>query len=556
MIWLWLIVALFTLLVIALLLWPLLRADGADGVDRLAYDLTVYRDQLDEIERDRARGLLSEDQAQAARVEVERRILSAAGKDDAATAAAHSRDGIGGDDGSVASASGRGGVSGMLARARLQGEWGTATLAAVLGLVPVGAVSLYLMIGSPALPGLPHAERISNMTEARMARLPAELRDSIQAMRAVLEATPDDAAAWLELGGLYRQADLHGPAYQALRTAQDLGVEHDRLPTVLSEMGESLLLSQQGRVSNRVRQHFLEALRLDPDEPRARFQMGTIALQDGEPERALAIWRHLAADSPPDAPWMPMLRQGMMMVAQQSGIPPASVKPAHPLELAAGEAVERLEMPAGTGEAAIPRDDGPAGAAPGARMRAEADANRAPGQGFSEDERAMIEGMVSGLAARLEENPDDPDGWLRLARAYGVMGRWDEARDAAEQALEQAPKDPAVLDRAAETFLAAARAEGASGPPDRVFPLFRVLLEQDPENAKALYFVGLEAARSGDNERARTLWGRLLEGIPEGEPARAAIQQRIDALSAVAGDGDDGGGDAGSDATGAAPSDG
>ncbi len=542
MIWLWLVVALFTLLVIVLLLLPLLRADGADGVDRLSYDLTVYRDQLDEIERDRARGLLSDDQAEAARVELQRRMLTAAGQDaqDARRQAKGKDKETATPAGRAALArSGRAGVKGLLARARLQGTWGTATLAAVLGLVPVGAVSLYLMVGSPTLPGLPHAERVARATESRLAQVPADIRDSVQAMRLVVEQTPDDAAAWLELGRLYRRAELHGQAVEALQSARSLGVAPDERPMLLAEMGESLLLSQQGRVTPRVRDLFLDALRANRDEPRARFYLGMDAAQSGEPERALAIWRDLSADSAEDAPWMPMLRQSMAMVAQENNIMPASIKPAHPLDLAAGAPVERVEAPAGAGEAAIPpgaRTD----AEPdiGAQTRAEADANRASGEGFSEDERAMIEGMVSGLAARLEANPDDPDGWLRLARAYVVMDRWDDARAAANRAVEQAPEDPDVLTDAADTFIAAARAVGDPRPPQRVFPLFRTVLEQDPDNAKALYFVGLEAADSGDIARARDLWGRLLARIPDGEPSRAAIQRQLESLPPADGAGD------------------
>jgi cytochrome c-type biogenesis protein CcmH len=547
MIWLWLGVALLTLVVIVLLLLPLLRSDGVEGVDRLAYDLTVYRDQLGEIERDRARGLLSDDQAEAARVEVQRRMLAAAGHDDPRRAemAGHAVP-------DQARAVPRPGPGGLLARLRRQGAWGMATLAAVAGLVPVGAISLYLVIGSPGMPGLPHAARMESETESRLAAVPAETRDAIQAMQHVVEQTPDDAAAWLELGRLYRQADLHGAAFEALRTARTLGVEVDETAMLLAEMGESLLLSQQGRVSDQVRRLFLDALVANRNEPRARFYLGMDAAQADEPERALAIWRDLSQDSPPDAPWMGMLRQSMMMVAQDSGIMPVSIKPAHPLDLAAGAPVERVEAPAGAGEAAIPQDTPPPAAQPdaGAQMRAEADAERAPGEGFSEDERAMIEGMVSGLAARLEENPDDPDGWLRLARAYGVMGRWDDARAAADRAVEQAPENADILARAATTYLEAARINGEALPMDRVAPLYRAVLEQNPDHPSALFFLGLDAAQTGDPDRARALWGRLLAGMPEDSPARADIQRQLEALPAAdAGDApSDGDADADADA--------
>jgi cytochrome c-type biogenesis protein CcmH len=263
------------------------------------------------------------------------------------------------------------------------------------------------------------------------------------------------------------------------------------------------------------------------------------AVQEGDPERALAIWRDLSAASPPDAPWMGMLRQSIAMVAQQNGIMPVTVKPAHPLDLEAGAPVERVEPPAGGGGDAADAPDGGTDGGPddgmsaGERMRAEADTGRAPGEGFTEDERAMIEGMVSGLAARLEENPEDVAGWMRLAQSYGVLGRWEDAKAASARAVEQAPEDVDVLEGHADTLMAAAQAAGEPEPPTEVFGLFDTILEAEPDNPKALYFVGLAAAQEGNVGRARDLWGTLLERIPEGEPARAAIQQQMDALPAA-----------------------
>ena len=74
---LWLLAGLLTALVVAVLLIPLLR-QPKDAAARQDYDLAVYRDQLGELDRDLARGILSADQAEAARTEIERRLLTAA----------------------------------------------------------------------------------------------------------------------------------------------------------------------------------------------------------------------------------------------------------------------------------------------------------------------------------------------------------------------------------------------------------------------------------------------------------------------------------------------
>jgi len=533
MILLWLIVALFSALVMAMLMFPLLlRNDDKPDLDRADYDLTVYRDQLAEIDRDLARGLLSDDQAAAARLEVQRRMLAVAGP---------SADTNGGD-GEGANASGKAeGASeappirfmDLIPRAIEQGPWGIATLAAVIAVVPMGALALYLIIGSPMLPGQPHAHRIAQAEQESLASLPADLRNNIEMLQAVVEKRPDEVQAWLELGRAYRQAEQHAHAVDALGKALDLGLEGVRRASTLSELAESQLLSEQGLMSEQIRAVFLEALNVDRNEPRARFYMGMAAWEAGEPERALAIWRDLSADSPADAPWMGMLRQSMAMVAQQNGLMPATIKPAHPLDLEAGAEVERIDPPAAPppGEDTS-EGDGASGMTPGQQTRAEADANRVPGQAFSDEERAMIDGMVSGLAARLKENPEDVQGWIRLAQSYGVLGQWDDATAATARAVEQAPDDPAVLEAHAEALMAAAQAVGDPEPPNEIFSLFDTILAADSENPKALYFVGLGAARDGNVGRARALWQKLLDLIPPDQPARAAIQRELEALPA------------------------
>ncbi|MQX36122.1 c-type cytochrome biogenesis protein CcmI [Roseospira navarrensis] len=529
MIVLWLMVALFSALVMAMLMFPLLTRTSEDkggSADRAEYDLTVYKDQLSEIDRDLARGLLSEDQAAAARLEVQRRMLAATGGPDGAK---------GEGDGAATKADAAPiRMMDLIPRAIEQGPWGIATLAGVIAVVPMGALALYLVIGSPMLPGQPHAQRIALAAQESMAALPDDLRETIEMLQAVVEQRPEEAQAWFELGRAYRRAEQHGLAVEALDRARELGVGAEDQPTLISELAESRLLSEQGQMTPRVRGLFLEALRLDRTEPRARFYLGMAAAQDGEPARALAIWRDLSAESPQDAPWMGMLRQSMSMVAQQNGIMPASVKPAHPLDLEAGAPVERIDPPAAPEGSAQGGGSAEGGPTPGAQMRAEADAGRAPGQGFSEDERAMIEGMVEGLAARLEENPDDVEGWMRLAQSYGVLGRWDDAVAASARALDQAPEDPDVLEGHADTLIAAAQAAGEPDPPEAVFGLFDTLLESRPDHPKALYFVGLGAAKDGNVDRARSLWERLLARIPEGEPAHAAIQRQLDALPSSA----------------------
>src|ERR1700681_86064 len=117
---LWFLFALMTALAVFAVLWPLGRSrEPAPS----GSDVAVYRDQLQEIDRDRAAGLIPEEEAQAARVEVSRRLLSAADAAEAET---------------------RGSPGADLWRRR------AAALAALI-VLPLGAGGLYLSLGSPAL---------------------------------------------------------------------------------------------------------------------------------------------------------------------------------------------------------------------------------------------------------------------------------------------------------------------------------------------------------------------------------------------------------------------
>lgn len=534
MILLWLIVVLLTVLVLALLVWPLVRHDAEAPLDRAVYDLTVYRDQLAEIDRDVTRGLLSAEQADSARLEIQRRMLTAAGAgadtaDEAAGPAtrAAARPSARLTLASVSEALAV--LCRLFARARAQGAWGIATLAGIGAVLPVGALATYLVLGSPGLPAQPHAERIAREEQRLMASLSPALRETIAELTAKVEADPEDSQLWMRLGRAHRVAKQHDKAADALERARALGVARGETVALLADLAESLIMTHDGMITDRIRALFLETLAVAPGDPRARFYMGMAAVQAGEPVTALAIWRDLSLTSAADDPWVPMLRQNMGMVARDNGIVPASVEPLHPLRIEAGEPVIQRDVPAPDPESDPESDPG---ATAGDRLRAEADAARAPGQGFSADERAMIEGMVESLAARLDDNPDDAEGWQQLARSYRVLGRLDESAEAMGRAAALSPDDVAVLSAQAEALIAAARARGDTQPPEAVYAVYAVILTHQPDNPNALYFVGRAAAESGDAARARDLWGRLLQRIPPDEPAHASLRQQLEALPA------------------------
>ncbi len=381
--------------VLGSLLWVLLRGRSAPATGG---ELAVYRDQLAEVERDLERGVLAEDQAEAARLEIKRRMLAASEADTEASKTAR-----------PVPPSVRG-----------------AALTAIALLIPVGSLGLYLVLGSPGAPDLPLAER-RDRAPAVAEGTPEqhqEMADLTARLAAQMEKDPSRPEGWLLLGRSYRTLEQYDNAAAAFRRALDLT---GRVPAILSEYGELLVLAQEGEVPDTALAAFREARDRDPTEPRARFYIGVAKAQQGDVRAALQEWIDLVAVSPAGAPWLPDVRGRMQATANQAGIDLASLSPSEDLP----EPPPPMEAPQAPG---MPPTSG--GQPPAAAMGPgpSAEDMEAASEMTPEERQSMIRGMVEGLAARLEENPDDPAGWRRLARAYQVLGEPEKAEEALARA--------------------------------------------------------------------------------------------------------------------------
>jgi cytochrome c-type biogenesis protein CcmH len=145
-----------------------------------------------------------------------------------------------------------------------------------------------------------------------------------------------------------------------------------------------------------------------------------------------------------------------------------------------------------------------------------------------EDRQQMIRGMVEGLAARLKAKPDDVEGWLRLARAYGVLGEPVRARDALAEAAKQAPERVDVLTAYADALYTPEKA--ADKPPADYIAVMRRILALEPSNAQAMWFVANDAAQSGDRKGAAALFRKLLDRLPPNAPLRPQVQRQLEAV--------------------------
>lgn len=368
----WLISGGFTILAVALLARPLFKAP-AETASPVDYDLTIYRDQLAEVDRDLSRGVLSEDEADAARLEIERRILKA--------------------DEMRAAVSGKSGGGATKA---------VATVMAVA--LPGLALGLYLYLGAPGVPSQPFAERPAAAPSAT-----GSLNDLVLQLRNRLAENPEDQESWLLLGRALAEQQRIEEATQAFRHAVALAPEDLNAKAWLAE---ALVASAGGTVVPEARQIFAEMLEADAGNPLARFYGAMAMVQDGLLQEGLAVWNGLLQDLPPESPWAPMIRQQIAHASVGVGETPDE----------ASEATAQANS--------APRGPSQEDVAAAQEMSAE-------------DRNAFIRSMVEGLAARLEENPDDPEGWLRLARSYQVLGEVDAAKQAIAKGQMAASKLPA-----------------------------------------------------------------------------------------------------------------
>lgn len=455
----WLGFSILVLATLAFLLWPLLRAQR-QTVDRKAHDITVYRAQLAEIGEELARGALTDTEAGAARLEIQRRLLRAD-----ATA-----------EGRTVTASRSSVMAGSIV---------------VLLLVPVLGGGIYLAIGRPEAT---QVDRVAmQQRAAQEAQIRADTERMIAQLRERLAAEPNRADGWLLLGRSLLAIDRAAEAVPALDRV--IALQPDEVEAYALR-AEAQTLAADGSVTASAQRDFRAVLEREPQHPGARYYLGLARLQEGDTRGAYDDWYALAADSPADAPWLDVVQARLRELAPRLGIALAQAVPESKPAMQIGPSREQME---------------------------------AAGQMSPEDRNAMVRGMVDRLAERLQENPNDADGWLRLARAREVLGEADAARDALRRAVGAAPQR--VDARLALAFSLAGPTVTSRDPlPAEAAVEFGKVLEQAPDHPQALWFVGRSAYESGNNAAAAAAWNRLLAQLPPESPEAKELTQRLAGL--------------------------
>jgi cytochrome c-type biogenesis protein CcmH len=378
----WLPAAAISLIVIALSVLGLRRGARVSGSEPgTKREMRIYADQLREIERDQARGVVSADEAERLRAETARRLLEADKK----------------------------------AQTELRESPSSMKIVALILvlLMPITAGAFYWSRGAPGYQDMPLAARFAEARQMRAERLSQtqleaawerspnrlpqppvdpEYTALMTQLRTTLAERPDDLRGQRLLAT--NEANLGNFSASAAALVRIIEIQGSAAPVEdMIALAETMVQATGGSVSPEAEVVLERILQRDPRNGPARYYLGLSLGQIGRPDLTFRLWRGLLEDSNPDAPWVPIIRSEIEQLAEIAGV--RYTLPALPTNGLRGPSAED--------------------------MAAAADMT-------AEDREAMIGSMVEGLASRLANQGGTPDEWARLIGALGALGQTDRAR--------------------------------------------------------------------------------------------------------------------------------
>lgn len=395
----WIVASLIALAIAGLLTFALLRRRVGEEPSA-AYDLKVYRDQLKEIDRDVARGVVAAEDADRVRTEISRRILAADSQSQ-------------GDEQS----GGQSVATGMIA---------------VVGMAIVligGALGTYWQIGAPGYPDMPlevryeqarelhdtrpsQAEFEGRLPEATLVTPEGDIANLVIKLRDTVAGQPDDLQGHTLLARTEMNLGNDKQAYVAQQSVIRIKGD-DATPDDYLMLAELMISVTQGYISPESEAALRAAMDIEPRHPVARYYWGEMLIQNGRPDMAFKLWHNLYFESKPDAPWMMPIRVRIEELAWLAG--------------------EKFVLP-DVATTSAPETSGPSQS----DMQAADDMT-------PEERQDMIRGMVSGLDERLASEGGTAQEWARLIGAFGVLDELGRAQEIWTEAQSTFANDPDAL---------------------------------------------------------------------------------------------------------------
>lgn len=251
--------------------------------------------------------------------------------------------------------------------------------------LPLASLALYLVYGAPGLPGQPLSDRLAAATDSN------KPNDLIAKVEERLREHPEDGTGWDVIAPVYYATGQYAGAATAYQNAIRLIGE---TPRRLQGFANARIHLENGIVPEDARKALERVLQIEPNATEPRIWLALAKEQDGRLQEAAADYRKLIDEAPEHAPWRKALEDRLANLGKDSGGAPAP---------------------------------GPAAAATAASAPAD-NPNAAAIMSMNPEEReAFITRMVDNLASRLKSNGSDAEGWVKLIRAYQVLGRRDDA---------------------------------------------------------------------------------------------------------------------------------
>jgi|GEM_PF-6305335 len=262
---------LLSMLSFGLIQWAMRARTDNRAVDPIQF----YKDQLDELDRDLASNYISEEQAQSARLEIQRRILRQGKKSDTGKA-----------------------------------ESSNFPLFIALGVIVVlGAVALYNKVGSPALPAAENRSAV--MEETVIDDKGTTLQEAIDKSMTEMEAAPDNLDLRWRMASAMSQLERHSDAAKIY--SDGAGMEPDVVDWPI-KLGESIMRMHDGQIAPASLLAFRSVLNVDPEHPAAHYYIGVWHVQSGNDARARETFMALKNRSEPEAPWLPMVNEQLSRI--------------------------------------------------------------------------------------------------------------------------------------------------------------------------------------------------------------------------------------------------
>ena len=369
-------------------------------------------------------------------------------------------------------------MSGMkLIRSNSQPKWPLAVVFSLAILASLGSVVLATVTSVNVRQSL----QANNNEKVR----PDDSFDSLVAnLQKDLEKNPGRIEGWSLLGRSFVALGRLDDAISAFRQA----VERSDPPAAeqIGELAETIVAVAGGRVEQEAEQLFAQVLTISPGDPRARYYLAEAYVTRGNLVEARTAFTAMLRTAPKDAPWRTTVSDRLKEISQTAQAPSEEDRIPGPSSEQIADAADMLP----------------------------------------EERTEMIRGMVDGLAEKMENNPNDFSGWLRLANSYMVLNEEAKAAAALKNALALQPENAGLLVQYAEVLIAI---NGGSISEVAENALKRAII-REPGNPQASWRLGQAAAQRGDKEEARRLWSELLPRLLSANPLKAEVKRALDAL--------------------------